>query len=187
MGIRLATPRPRPIEAITIARSLLSMVVLLSTGAAVAATQVDIDTLSEDIRSTGTRIVTRNDCEKTLFSYYQFEDKKIDELTLCTNTLNMKDLDQVWEAYAHEVTHIIQACDQSGMGQAFEDAYFPRIYRELQQLNPSSLEDTALYGSWSKRQEIEARYMELQPPGDVIDFFRSSQCFQQPGAQPSRR
>ncbi len=163
--------------AITQALSLLA--ILLPAGPAGAATQVDIDTLAESIRSTGTKIVEKKDCEKDLHGYYQFENKVIDQLTICVNNLDMNDTDQVWEVYAHEVTHIMQACDDAETGQAFNDSYFPRIYRELQDLNPSSVEDTGLYGSWNKRQEIEARWMELQPPGRVIELFHSSLCFKQ--------
>lgn len=159
---------------------LSHLMLLLSCGPALAATQVDIDTLAESIRSTGTKIVERKDCEKGLQGFYQFESQKIDQLTICANNVDMSDADMVWEVYAHEVTHIIQACDKGDPGRAFDDTYFPRIYRELQQLNPSSVDDTSLYGSWDKRQEIEARYMELLPPKDVIDFFHASQCFEQP-------
>ncbi|MFM8675421.1 MAG: hypothetical protein ACKOCA_10520 [Vulcanococcus sp.] len=113
----------------------------------------------------------RKDCGKNLLGYYQYEEKKVDQIVLCTNNIDVNDSDDVWEVLAHETTHIIQACDQTGEGQAFNDAYFPRIYRELQQLNPSSVGDTALYGSWSKRQEIEARSMELLPPEAVIALF----------------
>lgn len=155
------------------------LALLLLSTPALGATQVDIDTLAESIRSTGTKIVVRNDCEPNLQGYYAFEHQKVDQLTICSNNIDMKDTDQVWEVYAHEVTHIIQACDSAEGGRAFEDSYFPRLYRELQQLNPSSVDDTALYGSWDKRQEIEARYMELLPPGEVIDFFHSSLCFEQ--------
>ena len=160
-------------------KRFLALLLVLAPGTALAATQVDIDTLAESIRSTGTKIVESNTCEKGFQGYYQFEDKKIDQLTVCANNIDMKDPDQVWEVYAHEVTHIVQACDKAEGGRAFSDSYFPRIYRELQQLNPSSVEDTSLYGSWDKRQEIEARYMELLPPKDVIEFFHGSLCFEQ--------
>jgi len=162
-----------------VSRLLGSLVVLLLAMPSLAATQVDIDTLLEAVRQTGTELDVNNDCEKGLQGYYEFEDKKVDRLTICSNNVDMDDPDQVWEVYAHEVTHIIQACDAAEDGKAFDDAYFPRIYRELQQLNPSSVDDTALYGSWNQRQEIEARYMELQPPKEVIDFFYASQCFKQ--------
>lgn len=52
-----------------------------------------------------------------------------------------------------------------------DDKYISRIYRELQSINPTSVEDIQAYGSWDKRQEIEARWMEFQPPGDVIDLL----------------
>ena len=157
----------------------LVLPLLLGAAPVQAATQVDVETLAKAVRETGTEIVESDRCEEGLKGYYEFEKDRIDRLTLCTNNIDVNDSDDVWEVLAHETTHIIQACDQTGEGQAFNDAYFPRIYRELQQLNPSSVGDTALYGSWSKRQEIEARYMELLPPEDVIDFFYKSQCFKQ--------
>lgn len=152
---------------------------LLLGGPAVAATQVDIEALAELIRSTGTTIVESQTCEKNMYGLYQFEDKKIDQLTICGNNIDLNDPDQVWEVYAHEATHIMQACDDASDGRAFSDAVFPRIYRELQELNPTSVEETGLYGSWNKRQEIEARYMELLPPNQVIALFEASRCFQQ--------
>jgi hypothetical protein len=155
------------------------LAVLLLGGPAPAATQVDIDTLAESIRDTGTQIVESKTCAKNMQGYYQFEARKIDQLTICVNNLDMNDPDQVWEVYAHEVTHIMQACDDAVNGRAFNDSVFPRIYRELQELNPTSVEETSLYGSWNKRQEIEARYMELLPPNQVIELFHGSLCFKQ--------
>lgn len=163
---------------------------MLQPSTAEAATQVDIATLAEAIRQSGTEIVESKNCEKDFLGYYEYkESPKIDRMTLCTNNLEANDMDQAWEVLAHETAHIMQTCDvlQGGPGFAFDDSYFPRIYRELQQLNPSSVDDTRLYGSWNKRQEIEARYMELLPPGDVIELFSESLCFSQPESQPSSR
>lgn len=169
---------------------LIPLLAMLQPSSAKAATEVDIATLAEAIRQSGTEIVERKNCEKEILGHYEYqENPKIDRLTLCTNNLDANDLDQAWEVLAHETAHIMQTCDllQGGPGFAFEDSHFPRLYRELQQLNPSSIDDTRLYGSWNKRQEIEARYMELLPPGDVIALFGESLCFSQPEAQPSGR
>lgn len=155
--------------------SIAFLTLLALAQSALAATQVDINTLAEAVRSTGTSIVERDNCEAGLKGYYEFQKDQVDRITLCTN--NIADIDELWEVQAHEVTHVIQACDRTGEPQAFDDAYFPRIFRELQQLHPSSINDTSYYGSWSKRQEIEARYMALKPPRDVIEFFYASQCF----------
>ncbi|MFM7312240.1 MAG: hypothetical protein ACKO0M_03575 [Cyanobium sp.] len=154
--------------------------ILLLPGPASAATQVDIDTLVEVIRSAGSEVVERKDCGKNLLGYYQYEEKKVDQIVLCTNNIDVNDTDQVWEVLAHETTHIMQACDSLDGGMAFEESFFPRIYREVQELSPSSIDDTAAhYGTWNKRQEIEARYMELLPAKDVIELFQSSLCFKQ--------
>lgn len=146
--------------------------VLLSTSlltqAALAGSWTDVEALKETIAKTGTRVAEKACAEKTTQSYYEFEKDKIDQITICINNINKDDPDEYWEALAHEATHVMQACTGD---YAIDDKYISRIYRELQSINPTSAEDIQAYGSWDKRQEIEARWMEFQPPGDVIDLL----------------
>lgn len=153
----------------------LAAQVLLSTSllaqAALAGSWTDVEALKETIGKTGTRVAEKACTEKTTQSYYEFEKDKIDQITICINNINKDDPDEYWEALAHEATHVMQACTGD---YAIDDKYISRVYRELQSINPTSVEDIQAYGSWDKRQEIEARWMEFQPPGDVIDLLTSN-------------
>ena len=136
--------------------------------AAMAGTWTDIDALKEAVGKTGTKVVERRCDDKSMQALYEFEKDKIDQITICINNINKDDPDEYWEALAHEATHVMQACTGD---YAIDDKYISRIYRELQSVNPTSVADIQAYGSWDKRQEIEARWMEFQQPADVIDLL----------------
>jgi hypothetical protein len=65
----------------------------------------------------------------------------------------------------------MQACTGD---HALNDSYISRAYRELQSINPTSVSDIQAYGSWNKRQEIEARWMEFQDPLFVIEILKGN-------------
>jgi len=139
--------------------------------AAHAGTWSDIEALKAEIQKTGTSIVESTCSNKNLYAYYEFEKDKVDRIVICTNAVDTNDPDDYWEALAHEATHVMQACTGD---YALNDKYISRAYRELQTINPTSAEDIQAYGSWNKRQEIEARWMEFQEPGFVVEMVKGN-------------
>lgn len=131
----------------------------------------DVEILKEELKKTGTTTVEKSCADKDTHSYYELEESKIDQITICINNIDKESPDEYWESLAHEATHVMQACTGDN---AFDDKWISRIYRELQAVNPTSVDDIQLYGSWNKRQEIEARWMEFQQPSDVIIFLQEA-------------
>ena len=102
-------------------------------------------------------------------AYYEFEDKKLDQIVICVNNIDKDDPDEYWESLVHEATHAMHACTGD---YALNDKSIARAYRELQAINPTSVEDIQAYGSWNKRQEVEARWMEFQTPEFAIELLK---------------
>lgn len=160
--------------------SLIHSVICLSVGfgawsaplpSAYAGSWTDIDLLKAELKKTGTSIVESKCSEENVMSFYEFEERKIDQITICVNNIDTSTPDEYWEALAHEATHVMQACTGD---YALNDRWISRAYRELQAINPTSVEDMQLYGSWNKRQEVEARWMEFQQPEDVITLLHEN-------------
>lgn len=140
----------------------------LSQAPAIAGTWNDIETLKGELSKTGTKVIELNCKDEDLMSYYEFEKNKTDQIVICANNIDTKDPDEYWESLSHEATHVMQACTSD---YALNDKSISRAYRELQAINPTSVEDIQGYGSWNKRQEIEARWMEFQTPEFVIELL----------------
>ena len=131
---------------------------------AIAGSWEDINQLSVLVQATGTEIV-QSDCEGLRLGYYEYsDDKGIDRITLCTNRLDTKDHNAVWETLAHESTHVAQYCSN---GYVFEAEYSPRIFRTIRAEAPHYAELLESYASGDKLTEAEAFYMELRPPLEV--------------------
>ena len=71
-------------------------------------------------------------------SYYEFEDKKTDRIVICINNIDAKDPDEYWESLVHEATHAMHACTGD---YALDDKFMPGVDKELQAINPTSVED----------------------------------------------
>lgn len=136
---------------------------------ALAGTWSDIDTLKNELLKTGTRVIELKCKDKNVLSYYEFEEKKTDQIAICINNIDAEDPDEYWESLVHEATHVMQACTGD---YALNDKTISRAYRELQAINPTSVGDIQGYGSWDKRQEVEARWMEFQTPEFAIELLR---------------
>ena len=108
--------------------------------------------------------------------YYTFEKGKEDLFVICEDQVDMDDSAEVWEVVAHESAHIMQAC--SGRKTYFDVKYLPRIFRELQSKTPhyANLIDNTYHGR-DASSEAEAFWMEIQPPSDVINYFKEA-CFE---------
>ena len=136
-----------------------------------AGSWTDIETLKTELKKTGTKVLELKCKEKDVMSYYEFEEKKLDQIVICVNNIDKEDPDEYWESLAHEATHVMQACTGD---YALDDKFIPRAYRELQAINPTSVEDIQAYGSWNKRQEVEARWMEFQTPEFAIELLKEN-------------
>lgn len=141
---------------------------------AAQASEADLNAYFDLIEKSGTSIsYNDNTFDKNCIGkagYYAYEKDKEDLLVVCTSQVNENDSEAVWEVVAHESTHIMQVCSQSGF--AFKSEYHPRIVRELQRKAPhySKMIDTTYMGR-SQLQETEAFYMELQQPSHVMAAF----------------
>lgn len=162
-------------------KSILAAILLAITPIpATAGSWDDIESLTELIRGTGTQIVSSNCTEdlnrKGLHGFYVLDkDQKIDHLVFCTENVNTKDPNAVWEVLSHESTHIMQACHG---GPILRDSFLPRAMRELQTFAPhyyALVRDD--YANDHQRMELEAFSMELQEPAAVIETFKEF-CYQ---------
>jgi hypothetical protein len=161
------------------ARSLPAALALLTAAglglappAAVANTLAHIQQLEELINLTGTETQVRDDCGANHAGYYENDGRGLDRLVVCRNTVNMADVEAVWEVMAHEGTHVMQACNG---GPLLQDAQIPRTMRELRSLAPhyAKLIDES-YRPRDQRLEAEAFWMELQAPEQVISLFQQA-------------
>jgi hypothetical protein len=59
-------------------------------------------------------------------------------------------------------------------GNAIEDSLITRVYRELKEINRSSFKELRNYESSRRRDEAEARWMELQTPDTALRMLRKS-------------
>lgn len=148
-----------------------------------AATWADIDALQAALKEVGTDLKEAKDCEDSLLGFYEFEKDKTDAVVVCLNNIPKDDPDAYWEVVAHEATHVMQACTGD---YALNDEYINTAYRELKAMNPTAVDDIDGYGSWNKRQEVEARWMLMQLPEEVIAFLREN-CKESADPAPAAR
>jgi hypothetical protein len=122
------------------------------------------------INATGTETLLRSDCPPSHAGFYENDGRGVDRLVICRNSVDLADVEAVWEVMAHEATHVMQACAGTHV---IPDAAMPRTYRELRTIAPhyAKLVDQS-YGSTDQRLEAEAFWMELQVPATVIALFR---------------
>ena len=134
----------------------------------------DISKLKELVSGTGTKVLLQNCVESGIYGYYEYSPQNnVDTLVICSNTVDRKDPDAVWETLAHEATHAMQACVG---GPIVEDEFTPRMLRELQELTPHYYRILMSYSSSQKRTELEAFWMELRHPQFVFTKFTES-CY----------
>ena len=139
-----------------------------------ATSWADVNRLEALVANTGTDVTAKDCGDRRAYGYYHFNKAKdIDELVVCTNTTDMKDADEVWEVLAHEATHTMQAC---AGGPILPDKYVPRVLRELQETAPHYYKLLQTYRGDHKRLELEAFWMELRAPSQVMGLFKAS-CY----------
>ena len=149
--------------------SVIAGVVFAIPAPAFATGWQDVNLLKELVSGTGTKVLLQTCSEGGIFGYYEYNPTTdVDSLVICSNTVDRKDPDAVWETLAHEATHAMQAC---AGGSIVEDELVPRMLRELQEFTPHYYRVLKSYGSSDKRTELEAFWMELRHPQFVIDTF----------------
>lgn len=170
-GVRRGPLRSAAPDALAgLAASLLTLAALAAGSPARAASLADIRELEDLINATGTETLVSATCPTDHAGYYEHDGQRIDRLVLCSNTVDLSDVEAVWEVMAHESTHIMQACTGSP---AIADTLMPRTYRDLQTMAPHYAKLLSeSYRRADQRLEAEAFWMELQPPAQVIALFR---------------
>lgn len=122
----------------------------------------DVNQLLASLQNYNTKVRVTGCTEKGVKGYYQ---PQTDEMVICSNALTDATPAAIWDVLAHEATHKMQNCVG---GPIVKRDYFPRIMRELRAFEPESLHDLVLYPGDHYRREVEARWMALQAPSDVI-------------------
>ena len=59
-----------------------------------AGSWTDIETLKTELKTIGTKVLELKCKEKELMSYYEFEDKKLDQIVICVNNIGKEDPDE---------------------------------------------------------------------------------------------
>ena len=135
-----------------------------------AATWGEVRELADLVAGTGTTVEARECQRPNIYGFYRYNASQgIDLLVICTNTVDMNDVDLVWEVLAHESAHVMQACNGDYI---IKDRHVPRIARELQTFAPQSWQTLDLYPIEKQRAEIEAFWMELREPEFVMQWVR---------------
>ena len=117
---------------------------------------------------------------KVIISGKKFQAKKtIDEVVICNNNymFNKPNPTEYWRLLAHESTHIMQACLGTNLYGSYQIK--DMSYELMDQDENSYRTIHSAYTSSKEDNEIEARWMELQPKQYVIDTLRKH-CMERP-------
>jgi hypothetical protein len=144
-------------------------VAVLASPSAFSATWTDIDSLHAALKAVGTGLKEYDKCEKGYLGFYAYKKGEYDDVIVCVNNIDKDDPDEYWDVVSHESAHVMQTCTGD---YALNDKYINTAYRELHAINPTSVQEMQEYGSWDKRQEVEARWMQLQQPAVVIELLK---------------
>lgn len=152
-----------------------------NTAPAKAATEADVIKLLELVKATGTQVSSLNNREakgacigKEGF-YVLNEETQEDFLIICSDQVNLKNTNKVWEVVAHEATHLMQACIADDTGTLFPASEAPSMLRELRAYAPHYFGQLqSKYASIDASPELEAFWMELQPPADVHSYMKEA-------------
>lgn len=123
----------------------------------------EAESLEAAIKSVGTKIQERNDCDQGVQGYYLYEKEKYnvisDTIVICTNNFS-KTTESYPRLLKHEITHIIHACLGTTINSPDE---IRSLREELKKLDETSYRE--IHGTYTEKshfQEIEARWMEHQ-------------------------
>jgi len=123
----------------------------------------EVESLEAAIKSVNTDLIEKDDCDKGVQGYYQFEkidnDVVADQVVVCTNNFS-KTLDNYPALLKHEMTHIMHACLNTTINSPDE---VRELRKELREHSESSYR--TIHSSYQEKdhfEEVEARWMELQ-------------------------
>ena len=105
--------------------------------------------------------------------YYAFKKDVEDAMIVCSDQVNVKNADELWETVAHQSVHVAQACNG---GVFFKAKFHPRMLRELRSLAPHYAEQLKGYRGDHQLKELEAFWAELQTPETVMAMVKSA-CY----------
>ena len=162
---------------VTTASAALASALMLSTPV-LAASWADVGQLARLVEGTGTTLSKNTNafdprCVNNQ-GYYSFDkSRNVDVLVICTDNIDTKDPNAVWEVLSHESIHTAQACYN---GPLFKDVYLPRMFRTLKTDAPHYTKLLNEYPDNHRRLEAEAFYSELQTTSFVIEAFKKA-CY----------
>ena len=88
--------------------SVIAGVVFAIPAPAFATGWQDVNLLKELVSGTGTKVLLQTCSEGGIFGYYEYNPTTdVDSLVICSNTVDRKDPDAVWETLAHEATCLL--------------------------------------------------------------------------------
>lgn len=157
--------------------------VAIGSTSALAGSSRDIETLVALLKSGGTSVAALSNKETDGYcagkhGFYVLDPKAkppIDLLVICKEQVNLDDKSKLWEVLAHESTHVMQACVGDEDGKIFKPEHTASMLRELRKFAPHYYAVVAdSYGSDDVGFEVEAFWMELQHPGDVIGYYKEA-------------
>ncbi len=146
----------------------LSLLTLLAAPPVHADTLPDIQMLVHALAAFGTRVDPAECKQEGLQGFYE---PAKDRIVICTDSLTNQDPASVWDVLAHEATHKMQHCVD---GFLMPPTHVGRMMRQLRATYPETLLDLNAYASAESRFELEARWMELQPPGAVVQILEAA-------------
>ncbi|MFN9635770.1 MAG: hypothetical protein ACK55D_03545 [Synechococcaceae cyanobacterium] len=126
---------------------------------------VDVQMLVQALAAFGTRVVPAECKQEALKGYYE---PAKDQIVICADSLTDLHPASVWDVLVHEATHKMQACVG---GSLMPPTHVGRMMRQLRATYPETLADLNAYASGQSRAELEARWMELQPPEFVLQLL----------------
>ena len=143
----------------------LSLLTLLPGQPVRADSLLDLQMLAQALAAFGTRVSPAECKQAGLQGYYE---PAKDQIVICTDSLTDQDPASVWDVLAHEATHKMQSCVG---GHLMPPSHVGRMMRQLRATYPETLLDLNAYASSQSRSELEARWMQLQPPETVLQIL----------------
>lgn len=152
-------------------RSVASVLVLASLAALVswpvrAESWDRIGRYASLIRRAGTATMVAKDCPPSLLGAFH---SQRNALLLCANNLE-NDPKQIWEVLAHESAHVMQHCHGAAL---LADYQIDEALEAIEARSKTTVQELRLYHQSQRREEIEARLVQILPPQDVEALFRS--------------
>ena len=118
------------------------------------------------IRRAGTATMVAKDCPSSLLGAFH---SQRNALLLCANNLE-NDPKQIWAVLANESAHVMQHCHGAAL---LADYQIDDALEAIEARSKTTVQELRLYHQSQRREEIEARLVQVLPPQDVEALFRS--------------